>query len=113
MEVIPLNFPHPLPETLRYRVTFVTHHGFYLRFDAAAWLEHCDDGNLPSSLRSSAVVLLSDVYNNGTEIELCGNQFDEMDLGFESIFHTLTIEYQQVNGNKRMPILGTMTSIAG
>ena len=112
MELVPMNFPHPLPDLVRHRITFVTHHGFKLLFEGAAWLELCDDDGLRPSIGSSSVVLRDTYNNNGTDIELCGHGSDATALQFESIFHTLTIEYEQIDG-KALPILGSIKSIPG
>ncbi len=114
LELIPFNYPLPPPSQLRQRITLLTSHGTYLRYQAASWLKRCDY----SSFRPSVMVVLKDVYNNNTEIELCyGNETTVSTEGFaailyESLFHTLTIEYVNVDGNWSA-VLGRVTAMQG
>lgn len=115
--VVPLNHPYPIPSQLRHRVTYWTRHGFYLHFQASQWLKPCE-----TSVHSTGiVVLLIDSYHNNTEIELChsGNYVaintDDVSVHFESLFHSLTIEYEQIDGNESFVLesLGSIASIEG
>lgn len=114
LDVTLFNHPFPMPIQLRHRVLFSTNHGFFLRFQLSQWLIPCED-NIDES---GIVVIFVDVYNNNTEMEFCsGNDGVEnsSETKFESLFHSLIIEYERFNLNKSFFIesLGSITSIEG
>jgi len=112
LDVIPFNHPLSMPIQLRHRVSFSTHHGSFLHFQPSHWLISCD------LYESAIVVVLIDVYNNNTEIRFCSAK-DAVEYSskpqFESLFHSLIIEYERFNYNESFPIesLGSITSIEG
>ena len=108
--MVPLNSPYMLPTLLKHTITFITRHGFYLRYSGADRLGPCEK----SPVSSAAVLVLKDAYDttNGTEIELCPVYHVSQHFQFDSIFHTLTIEYTQV-ADKVLPLLGEIQSYPG
>ena len=114
LDVIPFNHPLSMPIQLRHRVSFSTHHGSFLHFQPSHWLIPCE-ANL---YESAIVVVLIDVYNNNTKIELCRGK-DAVEYSskpqFESLFHSLIIEYERFKYNESFTIesLGSITSIEG
>ena len=110
LSLVPLNSPYMLPTMLKHTITFITRHGFYLRFSAADWLGPCEK----SQVSSTAVLVLKDAYDtiNETEIELCPVYQVSQHFHFVSIFHTLTIEYIQV-ADKDLSLLGEIQSYPG
>ena len=120
VELIPFNYPHPPPSKLRHQKTFLTGHGSYIRYRAASWLKRCDYSSFRPAMQPLMVVL-RDVYNNNTEIELC--QANETAAGsvstkgsdpilYESLFHTLTVEYVNVDGNWSS-VFGRVNAVQG
>ena len=91
LQVAQFNFPNPTPKALEHQITFVARHGFYIQLDTQT-LKACQ----PTS--AALIAVLSDVYNNDTEMELC-NGYSEKPIRFESFFHVLTLKYQVFNGS--------------
>ena len=107
MPLTPLNYPHRPPTQLRHRLTFQTRHGSYIRFQGASWLTPCPSGVVHSSTpEASIIVILTDHYNQDmTPIELCATanrrkqDVDGMSFLYESIFHSLTVEWINIDAN--------------
>lgn len=120
VDLVPFNYPHLPPRQLRQRVTLLTHHGSYFRHQAASWLKRCQQDHDRSPLGSPAasMVVLTDPYSNNTEIELCyyGNETTPQDgsisVVYESMFHTLTVEYYNIDTNWSA-IFGRVKAIQG
>lgn len=120
LELIPFNYPHPPPGQLRQQITLLTRHGSYIRHQAASWLKRCSHSSFRPPV--SAALILRDTYNNNTEIELChGNHGNDRPndsnqplelIIYESLFHTLTIEFVNVDANWSA-ILGHVKAIQG
>jgi len=116
LELIPFNYPQTPPNQLLQQITLRTHHGSYLRHKAASWLMPCDYSNFRPSV--TATVVLRDVYNNDTEIKLCYRNETVVateELAptlYESLFHTLTIEYTHV-GINWPGVLGRVKAVQG
>ncbi len=116
LELIPFNYPYPTPNQLLQRIILVTHHGSYLRHKAASWLKPCDYSSFRPS--STGMVVLRDVYNNNTEIKLCYRNetmvaTEELEpILYDSLFHTLTIEYTHV-GINGPGVLGRVKALLG
>lgn len=93
-ELYPINYPVHRPRELRHRVTYVTTPGFNIRFRGADWLDRCDVSNF-----SILALIIHDFYGNNTAIDLCGPITKRKSTGktetfqYESIYHTLTLEY--------------------
>jgi hypothetical protein len=116
LELIPFNYPHPPPNQMLQRIILVTHHGSYLRHKAASWLMPCDYPSFRPSV--TGMVILRDVYNNNTEIKLCYRNETVVateELGpmlYDSLFHTLIIEYTHV-GINWPGVLGRVKALQG
>lgn len=110
VDVIPLNFPQPPPFQLRHRMTFITSHGFYLRFKTSIWMRLCEH-----SVNSSLLLVarFADSYSSkSTEITLC-HGYETQPFQLESVFHSLTFEYEPMEDGKRLGIIGNVISIPG
>ena len=114
LDITTFNYPLSMPIQLRHRISFWTHHGSLLDFQPSQWLVPCDD----NIYQSGIIVILIDIYNNNSQIELCsGNDTvkNTNEAHFESLFHSLTIEYERINYNESFPFesLGSITSTKG
>ena len=104
LKVVQFNFPNPSPEAFTHRITFVARHGFYIRFESQS-LKACHP------IYASLKVLLSDSYNNDTQLKLC-NGYSERGVQFESHFHTLQLQYQVLNRSVSS-VLGRVVAFPG
>lgn len=100
-ELYPLNYPLHHPNELRHRVTYVTRPGFYILFTGAYWLGQCDGIDF-----TILTIVVQDFYGNSSITHLCRSSEEQKSKAFqyESVFHTLTLEFLNHEGNWSAPL---------
>lgn len=103
LKLYPLNYPIRRPKELRHRVTYVTRHGFNILFTGSDWLVQCDVPEL-----STFALAVHDFYGNKSAIDLCESSSNQQPsvkgFQYESVFHSLTLEYHYHDGNRSSPL---------
>ena len=108
LQVTRFNFPNPTPTSLVHQTTFVTRHGFYLRFETQA-LRECQTTDTSTML---SAVRFSDIYNSEhNETQLCSD-YSETPVRIQSFFHTFKLRYEVFNDSVSS-IRGRVTAVPG